>query len=195
VARPFLSVAHNKNNSSPSECQGCQTYTRRTYTRRNFLLKQPPPRTIHLPADVGYYAPATRTTLNHVFLSPCLSVDSAHRLVLPRVLPHWEQAGALRHPAMGTLEIPRQLSLALHTWSQRIEWKFRMVALFRLSSKFEDSLVPMHCTPPIFLSVREADKPRQYDIGALSRKRMGAATLLTSHTGFLLLDHSTLAIA
>src|SRR6185369_352553 len=36
-----------------------------------------PPRTIYLPVDVGYYAPAARTTLNRVFLSPCLSVDSA----------------------------------------------------------------------------------------------------------------------
>ena len=26
------------------------------------------PRTIHLPVDVGYYAPAARTTLNRVFL-------------------------------------------------------------------------------------------------------------------------------
>ena len=36
-----------------------------------------PPRTIHLPVDVGYYAPAARTTLNRVFLGPCLNVDSA----------------------------------------------------------------------------------------------------------------------
>ena len=32
------------------------------------------PRTIHLPVDVGYYAPAARTTLNRVFLSPLVPV-------------------------------------------------------------------------------------------------------------------------
>ena len=34
MARPFLSLAHNKKNSSPSGCQGCHSYTRRTYNSR-----------------------------------------------------------------------------------------------------------------------------------------------------------------
>ena len=44
-ARPFLSLAHNKKNSSPSGCQGCYSYTRRTYNSkrtyrpRYFILK------------------------------------------------------------------------------------------------------------------------------------------------------------
>src|SRR6185312_12379585 len=63
---------------------------------------------ILLPVDVGYYAPAARTTLDPVFLCVCLSVRLAPSPSTSRVLPHWEQAGALRHPAVGTLEIPRQ---------------------------------------------------------------------------------------
>src|SRR6185503_17125652 len=45
MARPFLSLAHNKKNSSPSGCQGCHSYTRRmynsrrTYRPRYFFLK------------------------------------------------------------------------------------------------------------------------------------------------------------
>ena len=41
----ILSLAHNKKNSSPSGCQGCHSYTRRTYNsrrtyrRRYFFLK------------------------------------------------------------------------------------------------------------------------------------------------------------
>src|SRR6185503_1338047 len=37
MARPFLSLAHNKKNSGPSGCQGCHSYTRRTYNSRRDL--------------------------------------------------------------------------------------------------------------------------------------------------------------
>ena len=40
MARPFLSLAHNKKNSSPSGCQGCHSYTRRTYNSRRIYRPQ-----------------------------------------------------------------------------------------------------------------------------------------------------------
>jgi len=58
---------------------------------------------IHHTVDVGYYAPAARTTLNAVcscVLAPGL--DRPNSLALLRVLPLREYAGAFRHPAVGT---------------------------------------------------------------------------------------------
>jgi len=49
--------------------------------------------------DVGYYAPAARTTLNPaVFIVFLSEIDL--RLANPRVHTLWARAGAFRHPAV-----------------------------------------------------------------------------------------------
>ena len=49
--------------------------------------------------DVGYYAPAARTTLNPaVFIVFLSEIDL--RLANPRVHTLWDRAGAFRHPAV-----------------------------------------------------------------------------------------------
>ena len=49
--------------------------------------------------DVGYYAPAARTTLNlAVFIVFLSEIDL--RLANPRVHTLWARAGAFRHPAV-----------------------------------------------------------------------------------------------
>ena len=50
--------------------------------------------------DVGYYAPAARTTLN-LLCSSRSSIEIGLILANPRVLTLWVKAGALRHPAVG----------------------------------------------------------------------------------------------
>jgi len=49
--------------------------------------------------DVGYYAPAARTTLNPAVLIEFLS-EIDLRLANPRVHNLWARAGAFRHPAV-----------------------------------------------------------------------------------------------
>ena len=49
--------------------------------------------------DVGYYAPAARTTLNLVFIVFLSEIELI--LANPRVLTLWVYAGALRYPAVG----------------------------------------------------------------------------------------------
>ena len=49
--------------------------------------------------DVGYYAPAARTTLNLVVFIVFLS-EIELRLANPRVHTLWARAGAFRHPAV-----------------------------------------------------------------------------------------------
>ena len=56
--------------------------------------------------DVGYYAPAARTTLNlAVFIVFWSEIGLG--LANPRVHTLWARARAFRHPAVGTLETPR----------------------------------------------------------------------------------------
>ena len=79
---------------------------------------------IHHSVDVGYYAPAARTTLNVVcscVLAP--ELDRPNSLPLPRVLPLREEAGAFRHPAVGTPKSPRQT--LIHKEFNAIQEEFR----------------------------------------------------------------------
>ena len=55
--------------------------------------------------DVGYYAPAARTTLNLAVFIEFLS-EIELRLANPRVHTLWVRAGAFRHPAV--VAAPRQ---------------------------------------------------------------------------------------
>jgi len=58
--------------------------------------------------DVGYYAPAARTTLNLVVFIVFLS-EIELRLANPRVHTLWARAGAFRHPAVVCSTTTREL--------------------------------------------------------------------------------------
>ena len=62
--------------------------------------------------DVGYYAPAARTTLNPaVFIVFLREIDL--RPATPRVYTLWARAGAFRHPAVVSSTTTQYLMVAI----------------------------------------------------------------------------------
>ena len=76
-----------------------QTQHKLGFTPNNSVLKLLRAQAIQHTVDVGYYAPAARTTLN-LLRSSRSSSEIGLILANPRVLTLWVYAGALRHPAM-----------------------------------------------------------------------------------------------
>ena len=82
------------------EAKGSQTQHKLGFTPNNPVLNLLRAQAIQHTMDVGYYAPAARTTLN-LLCSSCSSTKIGLILANPRVLTLWVYAGALRHPAVG----------------------------------------------------------------------------------------------
>ena len=82
--------------------------------------------------DVGYYAPAARTTLNIVVFIMFLS-EIELRLANPRVHTLWARAGAFRHPAVvcSTTTILEHKTVSACMLLPAVEW----IIWYSISSK------------------------------------------------------------